>query len=284
MRFHELKPETFGEYGELLPPQTDLLRQLESVYPVELETAQFSQTSYLWQYPTSTYLVPHGIGTLVIRSESGFLRKFLFQAPIRLFPGVWFAVLSLQSDFRFDVYSNSARQMMRTDHPMGGGLFQTRLKLEKLHMVMLRQKEEPLTVREAQYRSWQLFFVSEGGLNCQLEEQNLSIRHNQMLLLSPDQTISFQKMGNRLQLLLVSFEIQFPQSFPLSNQVISLEGDLLGLLMELTEEASLSYPYSEDMAYVLIVKLLVSLLRSSLMPAPKPNKAPKSEIRWWRPA
>ena len=49
MRFHELNAETFAEYGELLSPQGDLIRQLESVYPVELQVAQSAQTNQLWQ-------------------------------------------------------------------------------------------------------------------------------------------------------------------------------------------------------------------------------------------
>lgn len=276
MRFHELNAETFAEYGELLSPQGDLIRQLESVYPVELQVAQSSQTNQLWQYPTSAYLIPHGIGILVVRSEAGFLHKFVLQTPIRLLPGIWFAVLSLQSDFRFDLYSNSARQVMRTDHPMSGSLFQPRLKVDRLHVVMLRQKEEPLTVREARYRCWQLFFVSDGLVNCQIEEQTISLRHNQLLLLPPDQPISFHKVGNRMGLLLVSFEAQLSLRFPLVNQAVSAEGELLNLLQELTEEADSSYPYSEDLMCALTTKLLVILLRSTLLPQ-KQKALPKSK-------
>lgn len=238
--------------------------------------AQSSQTNQLWQYPTSAYLIPHGIGILVVRSEAGFLHKFVLQTPIRLLPGIWFAVLSLQSDFRFDLYSNSARQVMRTDHPMSGSLFQPRLKVDRLHVVMLRQKEEPLTVREARYRCWQLFFVSDGLVNCQIEEQTISLRHNQLLLLPPDQPISFHKVGNRMGLLLVSFEAQLSLRFPLVNQAVSAEGELLNLLQELTEEADSSYPYSEDLMCALTTKLLVILLRSTLLPQ-KQKALPKSK-------
>lgn len=273
MRFLEVSGESFADYGQPLSPKDDLVRALEQLKGEELRAMPSSRVSQMWQYAAPVWLIPHGIGFLVIRSEAGFLRQFLLLDPVKLHPGVWFAVHSPQADFSFHLHSDAPRQVMQAESALPSSP-SPKMRLEQVQGLLLRHQDRRLSVQGAGYRHWQLFYICQGGMNFRVVEQEFSLRQGQLLLVPPGRPTDMHKVTKQLRMVLLTFEARFPQRFSLAEQVLPVDDQALALLRQLEQELEEGLPYYEDQVTALTNQLMVSLLRGRLLPK-SPKKQPE---------
>lgn len=244
-----------------------------------LMTIQKNYSDTFFQFKQSVKLTTnHGVALIVVTNdphEPSQYETYVLHQAIQLAPGTFFNVLTItpQCSVYLEPTSDGEPKLINVSQPFRVNYLKEQLQINQLYGLFYQVKAAPdqgeLTQQPDYY---QMIIVDQGQINYQLNQQEITVKQHECLILFPNQSYTQQIADEGVTTYLTIMFDASGLDAAMNQQVYSL-GNKYGSLMErLVKQAnSPQTDYSGDLLLLDFKSLLLRLLQGDAAPSIEPT-------------
>lgn len=243
-----------GELGEVL-----------SAIPTEYVTRQeirFDQDDFVVRYYSDQPVVldyHDGTSTLVIYLDDQ-TQIYYLDRIVRLQPNVLFSIVPISKESHVWFFVQKDGCLIKKDQVPPESLKQTSpsLEFERLYAFFCQKTCDDLYFRGERHDPYELVYVSQGCLHTVIDGQDVILHQKECLIIGRNQW-HIQFSDGPVSFLTVSFDLRSPYLDSSTDQVFTINQDLLTIFKKMVDEleqTSFSNDYIESLLKILLIELI----------------------------
>ncbi len=266
---------TISAFGEiLLDENRDGYEQL-SVHMHEnpQEYCVFAQDPVVIGTPRDMVLLQ------VYNPSAGKSTTFYLDKPVRLFPGVPFALYPLSPPLDVELYirAGAIKSILPMEKP-GASVLRPQVSIPCLYTLFYQEKPKGFFFPGESHAPYELTYVDMGRLHCVVGGRDLALSQQELMLFAPRQWhMQYAQADMPVNFVTISFDV-LPADLPLPcGAVIPATRELTACLQRILALQKEEAPYQGDMILSLCTQVLLLLLRGQADQAQREEPAAAAE-------
>ncbi len=253
-----LTPLTFSDFGELLGVQNR-----EGYEKNTVASGERPEVYRVWKDAPVILDHPRGMAILRVYSASaGPARMFYLDKPVRLKPGVAFAVIPLEASCQVDLYTPAGTVSL--DMPMDGQevpVLRPRVSIPCLYTLFYQEKPKGFYFPGESHTPYELTYVDMGKLHCVAGGRDMLLNRQDLMLFAPKQWhMQYAQPDEGASFLTISFDVH-PLDLPLScGAALPATKEIRACLAQILSVYKEKGDYQGDMILCLLTQVLLLLL------------------------
>lgn len=256
---------TFAPYGRLLGERTPTGSMPPDCQPRLLTVTEDTSRAYTASGPV--YLdFDSGMAILAVGLENEPFRFFYLDKPLRMDPGVRFAVVPYQKtcSVRMAVESGPWPEAEPLNVNVRELALSRRIQVERVHTFFYHEKEPGFFFRGESHSMLELTYVDKGAVHSVADGQDLLLRQGDMTIYGPNQWhMQYADPDCAPSYITITFDLSGDSLLHLLNRKFRPPQKAVLLLRELLKEREVGDCYTGDMLICLLGQLLLTVLRGA---------------------
>ena len=257
---------SFAPYGNLLAERSDGAAMPKGAHWEERILSVTAQETYQYCPKESVYLdYQSGMSILAVAKEQEEFQYFYLDKPVRIFPGVRFAIAPYQE-------SCSVRMTAHCNWPKAEPLavsvrelaLSRRLQVERGYTFFYHEKERGFFFRGEEHSMLELTYVDKGSIHSVAGGQDLVLAQGDMAIYGPNQWhMQYADPDCAPSYITITFDLEGDSLERLLNRKFRTPQKAVLLLQQMLRERDQEDGYTADMLISLLSQLLLTILREA---------------------
>ncbi len=218
----------------------------------------------VWEHDPVVINTPRDMVLLqVFNMSTGRAATFYLDKPVRLFPGVPFALspLSPPCEAELFVKEGAEKSTLPMEKP-GASVLRPTVSIPCLYTLFYQEKPKGFFFPGESHAPYELTYVDMGRLHCVVGGRDLVLNQQELMLFAPRQWhMQYAQADMPVNFVTISFDV-LPQDLPLPyGAVIPATRELTACLQRILALQKEEEPYQGDMILCLCTQVLLLLLR-----------------------
>ncbi len=234
----------------------------------------------VWEHDSVLINKPKDMALLqVFNASIGRSTTFYLDKPVRLFPGIPFALTPLSPPLEAELYikEGAVKSTLLMEVP-GASVLRPSLSIPCLYTLFYQEKPKGFFFSGESHEPYELTYVDMGRLHCVVGGRDLALSQQELMLFAPRQWhMQYAQADMPVNFVTISFDV-LPNDLPLPcGAVIPATRELTNCLQRILALQKEDAPYQGDMILSLCTQVLLLLLRGQAAQSEREEPAAAAE-------